>query len=183
MHAIKIGTCSEFVNKLAAGLRVRRLRCSNFLRAGVSLSDRTSGIVATVTAWVKMQDTIRGLALVDFQAQSTAPTDLCIHFVLLTKNPDHFREISWLHDIDWLQAGVRLIRWTDEEYGAVWTRRAWLEPHYEVEFSFAFTTRAAVFSLDPTTARTRSKGWRILYDPKGLLKRLTTAVACRRPSR
>jgi len=35
---------------------------------------------------------------------------------------------AWLQTVDWLRAGVRPERWADEEYGAVWSRRVWVDP-------------------------------------------------------
>lgn len=66
----------------------------------------------------------------------------------------------------------------DEEYGAVWCRRAWFKPQYEVEFAFASLSWADVSPVDQGTERVVSDGCRILYDPDELLKRLAVAVPC-----
>jgi uncharacterized protein len=140
------------------------------------LVEQANAIVRTVSHWVKTKDNIRGLALVGSFARNAARGDSDIDLILLTENPTEFRDTTWLPSINWLAAGVRLLKWDDEEYGVVWSRRAWFEPECEVEFTFALTTWADVSPVDIGTSRVISDGCRILYDPEGLLKRLTTAL-------
>ncbi len=141
-----------------------------------ALVDGARGIVRTVIDWVKTQDNIRALASLDAHARNAARTDSDVDLVFLARNPNEFRDIEWLLGIDWLRAGVRLIRWGDAEHGALWCRRAWFEPECEVEFAFAFTAWADVSSMDKQTMRVVSDGCHILYDPDQLLERLTLAV-------
>jgi hypothetical protein len=85
--------------------------------------------------------------------------------------------IGWLHAIDWSAANVRQLNWEDEDYGAVWSRRIWLEPTgIELEVSFASVSWANVNPLDSRTRRVISDGCRVLHDPKGIFRRLSSAV-------
>ena len=43
---------------------------------------------------------------------------------LLATNPLDFRaDMGWLHAIDWNAVNVRPLKWEDEDYGALWSRR------------------------------------------------------------
>lgn len=140
--------------------------------------DRMFEILQIVTDWAKSQEDVRGVALVGSHARDAARPGSDVDFVFLSKNPDRFRDARWLASVEWSRAGVDLTKWTDEEYGAVWCRRAWFKPEVEVEFAFASLSWAEASPVDQGTVRVVSDGCRILYDPDGLLKRLTLAVAC-----
>ena len=129
-----------------------------------------------ITDWVKTQEDIRGVALVGSHARDTARPDSDIDLVLLSKNPNRFRDAAWLTNLAPSRTTMHLTKWADEEYGAVWSRRAWFEPECEVEFSFAPLSWAEASPVDPGTARVVSDGCRILYDPDGLLQRLISAI-------
>jgi uncharacterized protein len=130
-----------------------------------------------ITEWARAQENVHGLALVGSHARNAARPDSDIDLVVLAQNPSAFRDAVWLTAIEWSRAGVRPMKWSDEEYGVVWSRRTWFEPGGEVEFGFAPLSWAEVSPVDRGTQRVVSDGCRILYDPNGLLKRLTTAVA------
>jgi uncharacterized protein len=112
--------------------------------------DRAADILTAVTRWAKTQAQVRGLALVGSHARGAARPDSDIDLIALAKDPQIFRDPAWLAAIDWSAAKVRPAKWTDEEYGAVWSRRVGLTPEGEVV----------------------REGCRILYDPDGLLERL-----------
>lgn len=133
-------------------------------------------IVPTIVDWAKSKEDIRGVALVGSHARDQARWDSDIDLVFLTEHADDFRSAAWLATIDWSRAGVHPTRWVDEEYGVVWCRRIWLKPDFELELGFAPLSWAEVSSVDEGTKRVVSDGCRVLYDPDGLLKRLTLAV-------
>lgn len=139
--------------------------------------DRALEILAIVTDWAKSHEDIRGIALVGSHARGAARPDSDIDVVMLSKDPKSFRDAAWLTSVEWSRAGVHVTTWADEEYGAVWSRRAWFEAECEVEFAFACLSWADVSPVDHGTARVMADGCRILYDPDGLLKRLILAVA------
>jgi uncharacterized protein len=121
-----------------------------------------------VTAWAKLRSDIRGVALVGSHARGQPRADSDVDLLLLAENPSRFRDPAWLADLDLPPA-----RWRDEEYGPVWSRRVWLASGDEIELSFAPLSWADVSPIDPGTRKVVSDGCRILYDPDGLLQRLT----------
>jgi uncharacterized protein len=135
------------------------------------------GILETAARWAKTQKDIRALALVGSHARGAAGPDSDIDLVALAQDPRIFRDEAWLTTIEWSRAGVRPVKWSQEEYGAVWSLRVWFELGWEVEFGFAPLSWAEISPVDQGTRRVISDGCRILYDPDGLLKRLITAVA------
>jgi hypothetical protein len=135
-------------------------------------------VIQIVLAWAKTQPAIRAVALVGSYARGTARADSDIDLVVLATDPAFFRVNSvWLEAIDWHAIGARPLRWQDESYGPLWSRRAWLEhDRGEVEISFAATSWADVKPLDSGTQQVIAGGCRILHDPDGLLTRLCAAV-------
>jgi uncharacterized protein len=134
-------------------------------------------LLETVTDWVEAKEEIRGLALVGSYARDAVRPDSDIDLLLLTENPQDFRDAAWLATIDWSRVGIRPTKWADEEYGVVWSRRIWFQPKEEIEFAFAPLSWADPSPVDKGTRRVVSDGFRVLYDPDGLLWRLTLAVA------
>jgi uncharacterized protein len=121
-------------------------------------TEQANAILRIGSDWVETKDNIRGRALVGSFARHEARTDSDIDLVLLTKDPAEFRDDTWLPSIDWPGAGVRLIKWSNEEYGAVWSRRALFHPQCEVEFAFALTAWADISPMDVGTKRVISDG-------------------------
>jgi len=138
---------------------------------------RVFGILQTVTRWAKAQENVRGLALVGSHARNAARPDSDIDLVVLAQDTKIYRDAAWLTAIEWSAAGVHPVKWSHEEYGVLWSLRVWFEPECEVEFGFAPLSWAEVSPVDKGTQRVIADGCRILYDPDGLMKRLTTAVA------
>jgi predicted nucleotidyltransferase len=133
-------------------------------------------VTKAVLAWALGQDAVRGLALVGSYARGTARADSDIDLMLLVRDPSAFRaDSTWLGSIAW-DAIALPARWQDEEYGAAWSRRVWLNPAGEVEFTFAMPSWAATAPIDPGTRRVISDGCKILHDPDGALSRLCIAV-------
>ncbi|MBV8896679.1 MAG: hypothetical protein JO051_09220 [Acidobacteriaceae bacterium] len=124
-----------------------------------------------------MRPDIRGLALVGSHARNQASACSDIDLIFLTENPGAFRDAAWLTTIDWSRAALHPDRWTDEEYGIVWSRRVWLDPGHVIEFSFAPLLWADVSPVDSGTFRVISDGCQILYDPERLLTRLKNSVS------
>jgi predicted nucleotidyltransferase len=140
--------------------------------------NQASAILRIITEWAKAQENLHGLALVGSHARNAVRPKSDIDLVLLAQNPGNFRDAAWLTTIEWSRAGVHSMKWSDEEYGVVWSRRVWFEPVCEVEFGFAPLSWADVSPVDKGTQRVISEGCRVLYDPDGLLNRLIMAVAC-----
>jgi len=130
-------------------------------------------VIKLIVDWVQTELHVHAIALVGSLARGLARENSDIDLVLLVTDPLSFRvETAWFAAI-----GIRPVRWRDEDYGAVWSRRVWLEDNGgEIEFSFALPTWADVDPIDPGTLRVMSGGYRILCDPNAILSRLDAAV-------
>jgi hypothetical protein len=134
-------------------------------------------IIQAVLRWAIGRNDIRGVVLVGSRARGNTRRDSDIDLVILAEKPETFRtEPSWLTSIDWTAVPTRVCRWGDEDYGAVWSRRIWLEPNFELEISFAPLAWANPSPLDPGTRQVVADGCHILHDPDGVLDRLCAAV-------
>ena len=135
-------------------------------------------IFQVVVDWARTQPTIQAVAIVGSYARGQARPDSDLDLVFPATNPLDFRaDIGWLRAIDWNALNVRPLKWEDEDYGALWSRRIWLGPNgVEVEIGFASVSWANVNPLDSGTRHVISDGCRILHDPKGMLRRLCSAV-------
>lgn len=135
-------------------------------------------ILQIIVDWAKKQPTFQAVAVVGSRARGTARAESDIDLVLLVTNPRAFRaDVAWLDAIDWNAIGSRPMKWRDEDYGELWSRRLWLEQNGgEFEFGFASPSWADVNPLDPGTRRVIADGCSILHDPKKILRRLCAAV-------
>jgi uncharacterized protein len=138
-------------------------------------------IVQIILAWAQTEAKVRAIALVGSHARGTARADSDLDLVVLTNAPEFFRaDASWLDAIGWDDVGACPVKWQDEDYGVIWSRRLWLEQvRFEVEIGFARPSWAEVNPLDPGTRRVVADGCRILYDPDRLLARLCAALVGR----
>jgi hypothetical protein len=95
--------------------------------------------IQVMVDWAKARPTIQAVAVVSSHARGTARADSDIDLVLLTINPSGFRtDTAWLDAIEWNAIGGRPMKWEDEDYGELWSRRLWLEGNGgEAEFGFA----------------------------------------------
>jgi len=136
-------------------------------------------IIRAIVDWARAQPTIQAVALVGSHARGTARTDSDIDLVLLTTDPSLFRaDVAWPDAIKWNVIGANPIKWEDEDYGALWSRRLWLEQSGgEIEFGFAALSWAEPNPVDPGTRRVIADGCRILHDPEKILRRLRASVS------
>ena len=143
-------------------------------------------ILQVVLAWATEQPRIRAVALVGSHARETARPDSDIDLLLLATDPDNFRlDTMWVEQINWHSIDTRLQNWQDEDYGAAWSRRVWLDPHSrEIELAFVGLGWASANPIDGGTRLVISGGCRVLHDPDAFLVRLcrdVEALALRRP--
>jgi len=135
-------------------------------------------LIETVTTWASTRGDIIGLALVGSYARNAAKPESDVDFVLLTDNPNRFREsFVWLDEIDWSTLGVAVGSFRDARYGAVWSRHVQLSDDLSVEFSFAHPSWAATSPCDPGTRSVVSRGCRVLFDPQQLLQSVVLCAA------
>jgi hypothetical protein len=135
-------------------------------------------IIQTIADWAKRQKTILAVAIIGSHARGQARAESDIDFLLLAASPQAFRaDTGWLHAINWPAIGARPVSWQDEDYGALWSRRLWLEDKGEIEFGFAGPSWAALDPIDPGTRRVITAGCRILHDPNDILASLAAAIS------
>lgn len=131
-------------------------------------------VVEFALGWASSQPAIRALALVGSYARAEASMSSDIDLVLLADEPE-----VYVAGTDWIRSAAgrsgKIIR--SKAWGPLRERRVELPSGLVVEYGFAPTSWASVDPLDDGTARVVADGFRILYDPEGLLDRLATAVA------
>jgi Nucleotidyltransferase domain len=114
-----------------------------------------AGAANAVADWARGQTDIRGLALIGSHARGEARPDSDIDFMALALDPKTFEmDIAWPKAI--ASPGMRIVKWEDERYGVVWSRRLWFESSCEVELSFGTLTGAA---LNPIAAERDMSSW------------------------
>ena len=121
-------------------------------------------------AWVGKQQGIEGLALVGSRARDAATEQSDVDLIILTSERDEYFQSA-----DWLSQFGEVQRCERETWGAVETIRATYANGLEVEYNFASPSWTDI-PLDPGTRRVVSKGFRILFDPKGKLEALKRRV-------
>jgi streptomycin adenylyltransferase len=122
-------------------------------------------------AWVSKQQGIEGVALAGSRARDAATEHSDVDLIIVTSERDeYFQSFHWLSQFGEVQCCQR------ETWGAVETIRAKYTNGLEVEYNFADPTWADV-PLDPGTHRVVSEGFRILFDPKGILEALKHQVS------
>ena len=131
-------------------------------------------ILAKITHWAARCHDIMAVALVGSYARGTARADSDIDLMFLTYKPSCFRQnTSWMEEIN---LGAKIDKWKDANYGEVWSRHVYLEDETEIEFSFGLPLWASVNPVDSGTFNVVNDGCRILYDSKGLLKKLLAQI-------
>jgi hypothetical protein len=130
-------------------------------------------VLASAETWVGTRSDIRALGLAGSWAREEAQMSSDVDLVVLTN------EIEWyVADLDWVPLATgqvgRIVR--TQPWGPVMERRIELPSGLLVEYGFAPVNWASTDPLDAGTARVVTDGFRVLYDPDGLLSRLVAAV-------
>jgi hypothetical protein len=124
-----------------------------------------------------MHDDVLAVALLGSYARDEARPDSDIDLIAITSDPGRFRhQGQWVNDLQWKQVGIQVSSWSDEDYGALWSRRLVLSTGLEVEVGFAALSWARIDPVDAGTREVVQGGMRILLDPSGLLDQLLHAV-------
>jgi hypothetical protein len=137
-------------------------------------------LLRLVTRWAAQQEEIRACALVGSHARGEARPDSDVDLVALTTAPLKYRRSTdWMSAVPLQSLGLSVVSWTDEDYGALWSRRMILSDGREIEWGFTAPTWAAIDPIDSGTQRVASDGLRILLDPDGILHDLAQALRSR----
>lgn len=143
--------------------------------------DRAGQLIDAVVAWAVTRADIRAVALVGSHARAAARPESDIDLMILTTAPDAYRrDPDWATAIVW-PTGTMVGRRQDEDWGAAWSRRLWLDPAAELDVCFAAPSWAATDPVDPGTRAVIAGGLVVRHDPDGLLARLLAVTAPQRP--
>jgi predicted nucleotidyltransferase len=141
-------------------------------------------LIALSTAWFQGREDVLGLLLVGSHARGAARPDSDVDLVVLTRNPQAYRaDRAWPDELPLGEAGLLVKGMRDQDYGVLWSRHVMLSSGTEIEYGFAPMAWTSTDPFDPGTLAVLSAGHRILYDPLGLLKTMSEAVASRRTDR
>ena len=142
-----------------------------------SRAEQVECVLNVLRDWAEQDPDIVAMALVGSWASGRARDDSDVDVIVLVNEPSNFRATEdWLRVIAWRDARLSVREWVDADYGAVWSRHLSCEPALEVELSFAEPSWAAFDPVDPGTARVVRRGCRVIYDPRGHLSKLTSAL-------
>ncbi|MCX2718130.1 nucleotidyltransferase domain-containing protein [Lentiprolixibacter aurantiacus] len=133
-------------------------------------------ILNVIQEFAAANEQILAVGLCGSWARGAANSDSDIDLSFICRDKEFFKTTAWLQKIDFKIINSNIIRFEDQKYGVVWSRHVFLEDGTEIEFSFADTSWANIDPLDTGTEKVVSDGYRILYDPHQLLKRLLQKV-------
>jgi hypothetical protein len=143
----------------------------------VDVTERRRGecerVVSSTVGWAEGRTDVRAVGIAGSWARGTAAMSSDLDLVVLTDAKE-----SYVDDDGWIAVAAgspgRLIR--TRAWGPLTERRVALESGFEVEYGFAPTSWASSDPVDPGTAEVVAAGFRVVYDPDGLIARLVRAV-------
>jgi enterochelin esterase family protein len=128
--------------------------------------------------WALRERAILGIALVGSRARGTARPESDVDLVILLND-----SLALADDADWIARFGTPGRVSDEDWGLVQSKRVHYADGTEVEFGFASPAWAATQPCDAGTLAVVRNGFRVVYDPRGLLRRLAIAAQADPPER
>ena len=129
-----------------------------------------------VREWAAGRPDVRAVGLAGSRARGTARADSDVDLVVLTHDVAAYIEADgWAYELG-ATGIVRMRSW-----GAVTERRFALPEGIEVDCAVGEPTWARTEPLDPGTKRVVSEGFRVVYDPDGLLAALVRASRAASP--
>jgi predicted nucleotidyltransferase len=133
-------------------------------------------LAESICDWSCERADVVGVALVGSHARGTARPDSDVDFVVLTSAPASYRAAEWPVQVAWPRdVSVRPV-WVDVTYGALWARHLELTDGTRVEIGFAAPEWARVTPVDAGRAAVVQGGFKILWDPSGLLAALRRVI-------
>ena len=130
-------------------------------------------VMELVRSWAQRRTDIQAVGLAGSWARGAQRADSDADFVVLTAATEHYElSTEWIHDVLRQVAPVARTR----HWGPVIERRLLLPSGFELEFGFTDPSWAQADPVDSGTARVVGDGFRVLYDPQGILGRLVDAV-------
>ncbi|MGB3681761.1 MAG: nucleotidyltransferase domain-containing protein [Rubrobacteraceae bacterium] len=134
-------------------------------------TNEVQALLARTREWSSRRPDVVAAGLVGSRACGDARMDSDVDLVLLTTaKQDYLENESWVREL----GGLRIIK--TEQWGPEMTERRFILPSgLEVEAGIAPPSWAATDPVDPNLKPILREGFRILYDPEGLLGRLLEA--------
>lgn len=127
--------------------------------------------------WASRREGLIAGGLVGSHARGEARPDSDVDLVVIVADPGALRETSdWVGEIEWSAVGLEVQGWHDKDYGILWSRHTQMANGLEVEIGFAPPLWASVDPPDEGTLEVVRNGFRIVYDPSGLLNKLRDAI-------
>lgn len=140
-------------------------------------SQTAERLLKQITAWFQERPEVASIALVGSHARGAARPDSDIDLVILVNDPRAYRcDLGWLNSLVVGKLNDSVLNSQDEDYGPLWSRRAFLASGHEIEFGFARPSWAATELLDSGTEQVVRDGCQALYDPHGIIERLIAVV-------
>ena len=156
----------EAIDRLNAGL-------TPLSAAGVERVAEFSSVIVLVQSWAQRRPDIQAVGLAGSWARDAQRLDSDADIVVLTTCTECYAlSVGWIHDVLLQEAPVTRTR----QWGPVIERRLVLPSGFELEFGFATPAWAETEPVDSGTARVVADGFRVLYDPHGILERLVDTV-------
>jgi uncharacterized protein len=122
--------------------------------------------------WAGSRGDLAAVALVGSWARNEPREDSDVDLVLLTDDPTPYtRHDDWILEV---APGATLVR--TGLWGVIAERRLRLPSGLEIEIGLGLPSWAATDPIDDGTRRVVQKGFRSLYDPRGLLRNLDVAA-------
>ena len=130
-------------------------------------------LLERVCGWASRKPDVVAVGLAGSWVRGDACRDSDVDLVLLTPTKQNYLENeSWVQEL----GGVRVVR--TRRWGPKMTERRFILPSgLEVEAGIAPPSWAATDPVDPNLRTIVRDGFRVLYDPEGLLARLVEACS------
>jgi len=117
--------------------------------------------------WFKSQENVMGILVVGSFARGEQTNESDLDLMILCDDYGEFiKDQSWISNFG-IMTNSKLENW-----GAVKTIRVFFENKDEVEFNFSTKSWAEINPLDAGTKKVMSDGYKIIYDPMNIFKRL-----------
>jgi hypothetical protein len=121
--------------------------------------------------WLAGEPGIEAALLVGSYARGAARPDSDVDLVFICQAPRRY-----LDHAEWLSQFGDVAQLTDEDWGALHSRRVFYAGGLEVEFGITSPAWAATDPVDPGTRRVVSDGAQILLDKTGILAALLNVI-------
>jgi uncharacterized protein len=125
-----------------------------------------------VVQWASDEEKLLAVALVGSRTRGNPRPDSDVDIVLFTEDPGFY-----LKNMQWTAIFGDVVKISDEDWGAVQSKRVLYKDGLEVEFGVTTKEWAKTNPIDAGTNNVIRNGMKILYDRIGILRAVMDAVA------